>query len=68
MFFDELNITHSPSPIIQEDHYYPYGLTMKGLGKGGNNQFLFNGIERQNELNLGWYLAEFRSYDPALGR
>ena len=32
------------------------------------NDFLFNGIERETELDLGWDVAEYRSYDPAIGR
>ena len=32
------------------------------------NDFLFNGIERVTELDLGWDLAHFRAYDPAIGR
>ena len=32
------------------------------------NDFLFNGIERETELDLGWDLAHFRAYDPTIGR
>jgi len=34
----------------------------------GVENFLFNGIERETELDLGWDLAFFRSYDPTIGR
>ncbi len=68
VFFDELTITHTESPILQEDHYYPYGLTMRGLGKQGTNPFKYNGFEEQDELNLGLFDYQARYYDPALGR
>jgi len=68
VFFDELTITHTESPIIQEDHYYPYGLTMRGIGKQGSNPFKYNGFEEQDELHLGLYDYQARYYDPALGR
>jgi len=68
VFFDDLTITHTESPIIQEDHYYPYGLTMRGLGKQGSNPFKYNGKEEQDELDLGWMDYGARMYDPVLGR
>jgi len=68
VFFDELTISHVESPIIQEDHYYPFGLTMRGVGKKGNNSFKYNGKEEQDELGLGWIDYGARMYDAALGR
>ena len=32
------------------------------------NDYLFNGIERNNDFGLNWDIAFFRSYDPAIGR
>ena len=32
------------------------------------NRYLFNGIERVKDFALNWDMAEFRSYDPAVGR
>lgn len=68
MFFDELTITHVQSPIIQENHYYPFGLTMQGIGKQGSNPFKYNGKEEQDELGLGWMDYGARMYDASLGR
>jgi len=76
VFFYELNITHTPSPIIQEDHYYPYGLSMRGTGKQGNNRYLYNQgtgerkfkTERVADLGLNLDMTKFRMYDYALGR
>jgi RHS repeat-associated protein len=32
------------------------------------NNYLFNGIERQDEIGLDWDLADFRTYDAYTGR
>ena len=50
--------------------YYPFGLSFNSWKREDNkkNDYLYNGIERQDELDLGWDLAEFRSYSPEIGR
>lgn len=68
VFFDDLKITHVEHPIVQEDHYYPFGLSMQGIGKQGSNPYKYNGFEEQDELDLGLYDYQARYYDPALGR
>src|SRR5690606_28632531 len=58
------------SPVLQMDDYYPFGLTFNS-GATENNveqKNLYNGMELQDELNLGWYDYFARQYDPALGR
>ncbi len=68
VFFDDLSISHTEHAIVQEDHYYPFGLTLGGIGKQGSNPFKYNGKETQDELNLGWIDYGARMYDPAIGR
>jgi RHS repeat-associated protein len=58
--------------IIQENHYEPFGMTLKGLDYVVNekqtNNFLFNGgVERQTELDLYWDDSHARGYDPQKG-
>ena len=56
--------------ILQENHYYPFGLTMGSLNYVNNteNKLKYNGKELDDENNLRWYDYGFRRYDPQLGR
>ncbi|WP_160114373.1 DUF6443 domain-containing protein [Aquimarina sp. AU119] len=61
--------------IIEENNYYPFGLTHKGynntvssLGNSTAQLLKFGGKEEQNELGLGWIDITARNYDSALGR
>jgi len=63
------------SEIIEESHYYPFGLKQKGynenISANGNSlaqQWKFGGKQYQEELDLNWYDVTARNYDPALGR
>jgi RHS repeat-associated protein len=70
VFFDDLKVTHTKSPVVQTDDYYPYGLTFNRVQREDavENRFLFNGKEVQNELGLGWFDYGARMYMPELGR
>ncbi|MBN2520472.1 MAG: hypothetical protein JXB17_08210, partial [Bacteroidales bacterium] len=56
--------------IVQEDHFYPYGMTMSGLSYRGStvNNYLFQGKEQQSNFNLWWYDFGARMFDEQLGR
>ncbi len=70
VYFDDLKITHYPSPIVQEDDYYPFGLAFNSYQRPGETEqkYLYNGKELQTDLNLGWYDYGARMYDAAIGR
>ena len=60
--------------LLQETHYYPYGMPMKGYWLTEDLQqpmaYGFNGIERVDVagFELGVNMAFYRTLDPALGR
>jgi RHS repeat-associated protein len=72
VFFDNLSVTHIHGPILEETHYYPFGLTMAGISsKAANiteNKKKYNGIELENDLEIQTYDAFFRELDPQTGR
>ena len=70
VYFDDLRITHTTSKILQEDHYYPFGLNIQALSSTAPlskpNQFKYNGKEEQTGFD--WYDYGARQYDPQIGR
>jgi hypothetical protein len=74
VYFDDITVEHERSALVEETHYYPWGLTMAGisskaLGFGGaENKYKYNGIEFESDLNLNTYDAQFRELDPQIGR
>jgi RHS repeat-associated protein len=72
VFFDDLIITHTKGKVLQEDHYYPFGMNISALSSTAPlskpNQFKFNGIEFTDDFDLNAYDAFYREYDPQLGR
>jgi RHS repeat-associated protein len=61
------------SEVLQENHYYPFGMSMEGQWRMPDlvqktNRYQFNGIERHGDMNVDLDLAVFRSYDAAMAR
>lgn len=74
VFFDNLNVQHFSGPVLEETHYYPFGLTMAGISSTALkhlyviNKKKYNGIEFEGDVGLNIYDAELRELDPQMGR
>ena len=67
--FDDFNVVFHRGRLIQEQHYYPYGLSIKaGEGSEEPNKYKFEGNSKLDELGLQLYDFHARQYDPQIGR
>ncbi|WP_373550638.1 RHS repeat-associated core domain-containing protein [Haliscomenobacter sp.] len=65
--------TASTSDILQENHYYSFGLAFEGAWLQNDagvrdNQYMYNGKELHSDFGLGMYAYGARYYDPSIGR
>ncbi len=68
---DSDNLINSIEDVQDEFHYYPFGLKMYGPWMSLLNndfEYQYNGIELEDNFDLDWNTATYRSLDPTLGR
>ncbi len=72
VYWDNLQVTHTSSPLLQENGYYPFGGEIRALttnAGGAANNHKFNGGTELNEFfDIDLYETPFRRYDATTGR
>lgn len=73
VFFDNVQVVHTRGPILEETHYYPFGLTMAGIssraaGMMANKEQTFQEQRLIDDLDLNWIPFKWRTHDPQIGR
>jgi RHS repeat-associated protein len=63
-------IVDPTTDILQETHYYPFGLEFKGITapQSQNHPYKFNGVELEEQFKLNYYMTAYRALDPQIAR
>ncbi len=67
----EVTNNAATNEVLQENHYTPFGLEMDYTWMGStttSSKYRYNSIERNEDFGLKIDMADYRSYDPAIGR
>jgi RHS repeat-associated protein len=72
VFFDNIELRHTSGPILEENHYYPFGMLMDmsymPVAVNERNFYKYGRKELQTEHNLNWGDHGARMSDYTIGR
>ena len=76
VYFDNLQLSHTRSPLLEENNCYAFGgdikalcsKAMKGLAYINNNAKFNSGNEFNDDLDITLYETPFRNYNAQIGR
>jgi RHS repeat-associated protein len=70
VYFDDVTVTHTPSPIVSASDYYPFGLTFNSFERENSveQRWKFQGQEHIDDLGLNWDSFKWRNHQPDIGR
>jgi len=68
--FDDYTVQHVHSAVVQQDDYYPFGLTFNSYSRENSvdQKYKFQGQEHIDDLDLGWDSFKWRNHQPDIGR
>jgi RHS repeat-associated protein len=73
VYFDDIRIEYLRGPLLEETHYYPFGLVMAGIsskaaGVQTNKEQTFQEQRFDGDIGLNWIPFKWRTHDPQIGR
>jgi RHS repeat-associated protein len=77
VYFDDFNVTITQGNIVEENHYYSYGLKIAAISSRKfadsyeglvKNNYLYQGAYSEMDDDIGWNDFALRNYDPQIGR
>jgi hypothetical protein len=69
VWFDNLSISNYESSVLEEDHYYPFGLALNTTASTNRqNPYKYQGVGLERHFGLETYETFYRGLDPQLGR
>jgi len=69
VWFDDVQVLHYNTRVLEENHYYPFGLTVATEAMGVTAQPLkYNGKELETTFDLQTYEYGARQYNSQIGR
>lgn len=70
VWFDNVQILQYNTQVLEENHYYPFGLTLSSTAASpiANNPYKYQTKELERSFGIEMYDFHARMYDPQLGR